>query len=74
MDRPAFGHQGIIGPFFFDQNVNAESYLELISEQFHSEFCAFENSSEFSDRGSGRRPSKNKEAHKRRGCYIVTTE
>ena len=42
----AFGHPGIIGSFFFDQNVNAESYLEIISEQFHPEFCAFENSSE----------------------------
>ena len=46
MDRPAFGHQGIIGPFFFDQNVNKESYLKMISEQFHPEFCASENSSE----------------------------
>ena len=27
-----------------------------------------------SDCGSGRRPSKNKEARERRGCYIATTE
>ena len=42
----AFGHPGIIGPFFFDQNVNAVSRLKMISEQFPPEFCAFENSSE----------------------------
>ena len=41
-----FGHPGIIGPFISDQNVNAESYLEMISEKFHPEFCTFENSSE----------------------------
>ena len=42
----AFGHPGNIGYFFFDENVNAESYQEIISQQFHPEFCAFENSSE----------------------------
>ena len=31
----AFGHTGIIGPSFFVQNVNTESYLKMISEQFH---------------------------------------
>ena len=39
-------HPRIIGPSIFDQIVNAESRLEMISEQFHPEFCAFENSSE----------------------------
>ena len=44
---------------------------DVISRRFY-----FSNGKKYisSDRGSGRRPSKNKEAHERRGCYIATTE
>ena len=42
----ACGHPGIIGPFFFDGNVNAESYLEMIEQHFFPAFQDLEDSAQ----------------------------
>ena len=34
----ACGHPGVIGPFFFEGNVDADSYLEMITEKFYPAF------------------------------------
>ena len=34
----ALGSSGVIGPFFFDGNVNAASYLQMIENEFYPQF------------------------------------
>jgi hypothetical protein len=31
----AIFYSGVVGPFFFQENVNGERYLELLQQQFH---------------------------------------
>ena len=42
----AIGHAGIIGPVFFDENVDGRSYLKMITEVFYPQFCCLPNSDE----------------------------
>ena len=41
----AIGTSGIIGPIFFQENVDGESYLKLLMEDFFPTFCSIPNSS-----------------------------
>lgn len=40
----AIGHAGIIGPFFFEGNVDSKSYLKMIEEEFYPVFSNLPNS------------------------------
>lgn len=42
----AIGDAGVIGPFFFDGNVNGISYLKMMKEKFFPEFCRLPNAPE----------------------------
>ena len=40
----AIGHAGIIGPFFFEGNVDWKSYSKIIEEEFYPVFSNLPNS------------------------------
>ena len=40
------GEAGVIGPFFFEGNVDADSYLKLLEEEFFPVFSGYSNQSE----------------------------
>ena len=42
----AMGHPVVIGPFFFEENMNGDSYLELLQKNFMSGLNLLENSSD----------------------------
>ena len=42
----AVGAPGIIGPFFLEGNVDGESYLRLLQDEFYPEFSSLPNQSE----------------------------
>ena len=42
----AVGGPGVIGPFFFDGNVDNDSYLKLLEEDFYPAFSSYTNQSD----------------------------
>ena len=42
----AVGEAGVIGPFFFEGNMDADSYLKLLEEEFFPVFSGYSNQSE----------------------------
>ena len=46
MEWAALSSSGVIGSIFFDGNVNAASYLQMIENEFYPQFMALTNSSQ----------------------------
>ena len=42
----AVGVPGIIGPFFIEENVSCETYIDLLIEEFYPAFSSYSNASE----------------------------
>ena len=42
----AMGYPAVIGPFFFEENVNGDSYLAMLQQNFMPELNLLENSSD----------------------------